>query len=79
MPFNSADLDNLFDHHAPMGDQAERYGRIRKAAKEFAATVLANTVNCADQTAAIRKIREAMMAANATIACNEVDHQGTLL
>jgi len=66
-----ADLANWFTYHAPFGDQAERYGKIREAAREFAAVVLAATPACADQTACLRMIREAVMAANQTIACNE--------
>lgn len=65
------DLDNLFTYHPPKGDQAERYGRISNAAKEFARVVLENTPACADQTVTIRKIVEARMSANATIAINE--------
>jgi hypothetical protein len=65
------DLDNLFTYHPPKGDQAERYGKISLAAKEFARVVLENTPACADQTVTIRKIVEARMSANATIAINE--------
>lgn len=65
------DLDNLFTYHAPKGDQTERYGKINDAAKNFAKVVLENTPPSADQTDAIRKIREARMTANSAIACNE--------
>lgn len=65
------DLDNLFVYHPPKGDQAARYEKISKAAKEFARVVLENTPACADQTVTIRKIVEARMSANATIAINE--------
>lgn len=65
------DLDNLFEYHAPKGDQATRYGKISQAAKEFAKVVLENTPACADQTVAIREIMMARMLANQTIACNE--------
>ncbi len=61
-------LDEIFSYHAPEGDQPTRYGAIRHAAMEFAMVVLANTPECADQTAAVRKIREAVMTANAAIA-----------
>ena len=58
-----------FTYHAPEGDDVERYGRIREAGKAFALVVLQSTPDSADQSAAIRKIREAVMTANAAIAC----------
>ena len=66
-----ADLDNQFAYHAPHGDQAERYVKIRLAAKDLAAVILENTPVSADQNAALRKVREAVMTANAAIAINE--------
>lgn len=65
------DLNNLFTYHAPKGDQAERYGKIREAGKAFAQVILDCTPASADQSAAIRQVREAVMTANAAIACNE--------
>lgn len=64
-------LDQFFTYHPPKGDQAERYQRIRDAAKEFAAVIYELTPTCPDQTAAVRKVREAVMTANAAIACYE--------
>lgn len=65
------DLDNLFSYHAPKGDQADRYQRIREAGKALAATITECCPPSADTTAAIRKVREAVMTANAAIACGE--------
>jgi hypothetical protein len=65
------DLDNLFTYHPVKEGQCERYVEIREAAKAFAAVVVGCCPASADKTAAIRKIREAMMTANAAIACNE--------
>lgn len=65
------DIDNLFSYHPPKADQVGRYNLIREAAKKFAETIVENTRGSADQAAAIRKVREAMMTANAAIACNE--------
>lgn len=62
------DLDNLFMYHAPKEGQPERYQKLRDAAKAFAQTILDNTRSGADQSAAIRKVREAVMTANASIA-----------
>jgi hypothetical protein len=66
-----ADLDNWFQYHAPQGTQQERYVLIRDTAKHLAEIILNNTPSSADQTAALRKLRECVMTANATIACNE--------
>ncbi len=65
------DLDNIFKYHPPKGDQPERYEKIRAAAKEFAEVINACCPDSADKTAAIRKLREAVMTANASIALNE--------
>ena len=62
------DLDNIFGYHAPKGDQPERYKRIREGALQFAHTIVENTPESADQTAAIRKLSECAMTANAAIA-----------
>jgi len=69
MTITQGELDNWFTYHAPIGDEQIRYVKIRQAAKNLAEVVVANTPPCADQTAAIRKIREAVMTANASIAC----------
>jgi hypothetical protein len=62
------DINNVFSYHAPKGDQPQKYEAIRAAAKAFAQVIVDNTPACADQTAAIRKLREAVMTANAAIA-----------
>jgi hypothetical protein len=62
------DLQHIFSYHAPQGDQLERYNRIRTAALVFAQAIVDDTPAGADQTAAVRKIREASMTANAAIA-----------
>ncbi len=65
------DLDNLFSHHAPKGDQVERYAEIRAAARNFAQIIIEYTPESAEQTLAIRKVHDAMMQANTAIAVNE--------
>jgi len=62
------DLDNIFAYHPPSPEQQQRYGKLRGAAREFAKVILAVTPAGPDQTAAIRKVREAVMTANAAIA-----------
>lgn len=62
------DFDNIFKYHAPTEEQKLRYETLRYWAKEFAEAIVTNTPTSADQTAAIRKVREALMTANAAIA-----------
>ncbi len=62
----------LFKYHPPTPEQQEKYVAIRDAAKVFADVVLANTPPSADQTVAIRKLRESVMTANASIALGGV-------
>lgn len=70
MGITQKDLDNWFVYHSPKDNDIQKYMFIRDKAKEFAELILKYTPSCADQTAAIRKIREAVMTANAAIACN---------
>lgn len=63
MAFDKDKIDDLFSYHAPEPDQIPRYDAIRAAAKTFAAVLVANTPQSADQTAAIRKLRESVMTA----------------
>lgn len=64
-------LENLFSYHPPKGNQPARYQEIRDAGAALAQIILINTPACADQALAINKVREAIMFANASIACNE--------
>jgi hypothetical protein len=65
-------LDIWFTYHAPTPDQFPKYNTMREAAKVFAQCIVDNTSAGPDQTVAIRKIREAVMTANASIACGGV-------
>ena len=66
----SEQLDNWFSYHPPKTpSEVEAYERIRTAGKVMAATIVQLTPPGADQTAAVRKIREAVMTANAALAC----------
>jgi hypothetical protein len=67
------DVDNFFTYHPPIGDQAERYSKLRKAGHALAWAIYDYCPDGADRTAAIRKVREAVMTANAAIACGEVN------
>ena len=68
-PSNSGtDLGALFTYHPPNLGQTGRYGVIRDHARSLAAAIMGCCPDCADRSAAIRKVREAMMTANAAIA-----------
>lgn len=71
MSFPKLDLDNLFTYHPVHGDQPERYKYMRGLAKDLATAVQDLVPPSPEQTMAIRKIQEAIMWANAGIACNE--------
>lgn len=63
------DLDNIFMYHPPKDDDTVKtYQVLREAAKEFASIIIEHTPAGADQSAAIRKVREAVMTANAAVA-----------
>ena len=61
-------LDELFTYHTPQGDDQERYEEIRGAARHLASCMVECCPESADRTDAIRKVREAVMTANASIA-----------
>lgn len=65
------DIDNWFSYHAPTEKQIGAYQVIRNTARSLALVILDNTPPSADQTAAIRKLRECVMTANAAIATAE--------
>lgn len=66
---NENNLHDVFTYHAPENEaQLVAYANIRQAAEHLAGTILACTPVCGDQQAAIRKVREAAMTANAAVA-----------
>lgn len=62
------DIDHIFQYHAPNGEQLAQYARLRSAACEFAIAIVQNTPAGADQSAAMRHVREAVMTADAAVA-----------
>lgn len=70
-PPEQAKLENDFVYHPPFGDQAARYQDIRDGAAVLTGIVLSHCPPSAERTLAQRKIQEAMMWANASIALNE--------
>ncbi len=63
-----ANLHELFRYHPPTPTQTVNYKRLRSAAYDFANAILAYTPECEDQQQALRKVREALFTANASIA-----------
>ena len=61
-------LQEMFAYHTPRPEQIPQYEAIRAGGLGLARLIMENTPACADQTAAIRKLREAIMTANAAIA-----------
>lgn len=62
-------LQNWFTYHSPTPEQLPKYQAIRDAGFALAKTIVDNSPASADQTAAVRKVREACWSANASIAC----------
>lgn len=65
------ELDNWFNYHPPKPEQLSAYRGLRERAREFAKAFNDVAPDCADKTAAMRKLRDTLMAMNLTIACNE--------
>lgn len=62
-----SEIDEIFNFHKLTEDQLERYELIREAGKALAQAIVKYTPRCNDQTAAILKVREAVMIANFAI------------
>lgn len=65
-------IADLFTYHPPDPQTAQAYETIRDAAKHLALVIWKNCPYGADRTAAIRKLRETVMTANAAIALRGV-------
>lgn len=68
MAYSREQLRNIFTYHPPTPDDQIAYEKVRNAAYEFAVALVECTPPSADQTTAIRKLRECVMTANAAIA-----------
>jgi hypothetical protein len=69
------DLERIFTYHPPKPTQRGRYEVLRAAAKDFAEIIAELTPASAEQTLAIRRVQEAVMWANASIAINETSDE----
>ena len=68
-PITDEMLENWFTYHTPTAKQQLDYVTLREVAKHLALVIRDLAPACADTTAAIRKVREAVMTANQAIAC----------
>lgn len=64
-------IENWFVYHIPTSNQIDEMVLIRRAGKQLALQIAATDMEISDKMVAIRKIREAVMTANAGIVCNE--------
>jgi hypothetical protein len=62
-------IENWFTYHPPTRDDQVVYEKLRSFARAFATAINDLCPESADKTAAIRKVREAVMTANAAVAC----------
>lgn len=60
-------LKYLFTYHAPTDAEILKLKMVRESGLEFARNIMAACPRCADRSAAIRHLREAIMTANASI------------
>ena len=68
-PQEQADLDNWFTYHPPTQEQIPVFEALRDAGHEFAEKIMALVPNSPDRSVAIRHVRDAVMCANASLAC----------
>jgi hypothetical protein len=68
MPVTRENVTDVFSYHAPDADQLVAYEKLRTEARQFAKAIIELVPVCADQQAALRHVREAVMTANAAIA-----------
>jgi len=66
---NKDQLKNWFTFHPPTEGQNEAYRELREKGLELAELIHRVVPESADQSDAIRKVREAVMTANSGIAC----------
>jgi hypothetical protein len=69
---DEAALVNWFTAHILAEEDTAKCKLIREAGLVFARVIVENTPASADQSAAIRQVRQAVWSANAAIACGGV-------
>jgi hypothetical protein len=69
MSIGQTDLENWFACFRPKDGEKAKYEAISQAGLALATAILVNTPESADQATAIRKVRESVMTAHASISC----------
>ena len=72
-------VENIFTYHKPIGDQPERYEKIRNKAKELAILILESCPKSREKLDALVRLEEAIMWSNASIARNESKEFGNYI
>ena len=63
--------ENVFSYHKPKEGQPEKYEEIRNKAKELGLIISSVCPDSNEKEQALNALREAVMWANASIACND--------
>ena len=72
MESDEARIENVFSFHPPADPSvAQRHEHVRDALKLAAVALVGLVPECQERDVALDKLREAMMWANAGIACNQ--------
>lgn len=64
-------VDDMFTYHPPFGDQAERYGELRRLGRALAHEMVALAPTSRELSLALTNLQNAIMWANAAIALHE--------
>jgi hypothetical protein len=72
---NQSEIKDLFEYHAPDASMVTNMNLIRAAIVNAAVVIDENCPPGADRTAAIRKLKEAAMTANASIVLRGVSYR----
>jgi hypothetical protein len=62
-----SEIENLFNYHAPSPEMTSKFVHVREAIVKAALVIDEQCPPGADRTAAMRKLKEAHMTANASI------------
>jgi hypothetical protein len=65
------EIDNIFTYHAPFGNQAERYERLRAGGRVFAKLINEVCPDSRERSIAFTDLQKVVQMANASIAINE--------
>lgn len=65
-----AEIENAFTYHKPTPEQIPVYESLRDMGGQLARHIYANCPESRERSIALAKLREAIMWANAAVACN---------